>query len=68
MHLGELYARVGFIVTSMSRPAENVVAFYNMRGRFRPLRRASTNDRHVAASAGRINGAEGSKPGSLDSN
>ena len=31
-HLGELYPRVGFIVTNMSRPAENVVAFYNKRG------------------------------------
>jgi hypothetical protein len=31
-HQGELYPRVGFIVTNMSRPAENVVAFYNKRG------------------------------------
>jgi hypothetical protein len=31
-HPGELYPRVGFIVTNMSRPAENVVAFYNKRG------------------------------------
>ena len=31
-HPGELYPRVGFIVTNMARPAENVVAFYNMRG------------------------------------
>jgi Transposase DDE domain group 1 len=30
---GELYPRAGFIVTKMSRPAENVVAFYNKRGR-----------------------------------
>src|ERR1700676_4503416 len=29
---GELYPRVGFTVTNMSRPAENVVAFYNKRG------------------------------------
>src|ERR1700726_3511848 len=29
---GELYPRVGFIVTNMSRPSENVVAFYNKRG------------------------------------
>jgi Transposase domain (DUF772) len=29
---GELYPRVGFIVTNMSRPAENVAAFYNKRG------------------------------------
>jgi hypothetical protein len=28
---GELYPRVGFIVTNLSRPAERVVAFYNQR-------------------------------------
>jgi hypothetical protein len=31
-HPGELYPRVGFIVTNMARPAENIVAFYNKRG------------------------------------
>jgi Transposase DDE domain group 1 len=31
-HPGELYPRVGFIVTNMTRPPENVVAFYNKRG------------------------------------
>ena len=31
-HPGELYPRVGFIVTNQSRPAERVVAFYNHRG------------------------------------
>ncbi|WP_051134345.1 IS1380 family transposase [Methylocystis sp. ATCC 49242] len=31
-HVGELYPRVGFIVTNMARRAENVVAFYNKRG------------------------------------
>jgi hypothetical protein len=31
-HPGELYPRVGFIVTNMARPAANVVAFYNKRG------------------------------------
>jgi hypothetical protein len=31
-HPGELYPRVGFIVTNMSRPAERVVPFYNKRG------------------------------------
>ena len=31
-HPGELYPRVGFIVTNMSRPAECVGAFYNKRG------------------------------------
>jgi hypothetical protein len=32
-HPGELYPRVGFIVTNMSRPAERVVAFYAKRGK-----------------------------------
>ncbi len=31
-HPGELYARVGFIVTNLSRPAERIVGFYNQRG------------------------------------
>jgi len=31
-HPGELYPRVGFIVTNLSRPAERVVGFYNRRG------------------------------------
>jgi hypothetical protein len=31
-HPGELYPRVGFIVTNLSRPAERVVVFYNGRG------------------------------------
>src|SRR5262249_35747251 len=31
-HPGELYPRVGFIVTNMSRPAERVVAYYTKRG------------------------------------
>ena len=30
-HPGELYPRVGFIVTNLSRPADRVVAFYNTR-------------------------------------
>ena len=29
---GELYPRVGFVVTNLGRPAERVVAFYNRRG------------------------------------
>ncbi len=29
---GELFARVGFIVTNLSKKAENVVSFYNQRG------------------------------------
>ena len=31
-HSGELYPRVGFIVTNLSRPTERVVAFYDHRG------------------------------------
>jgi len=31
-HPGELYPRVGFVVTNMSRPAERMVMFYNHRG------------------------------------
>ncbi len=31
-HPDELYPRVGFIVTNLSRPAKRVVAFYNQRG------------------------------------
>src|SRR6266568_3966283 len=31
-HPGELYPRVGFIVTNMSRQPERVAAFYNKRG------------------------------------
>jgi len=31
-HPGELYPRVGFIVTNLVRPAERVIAFYNQRG------------------------------------
>lgn len=31
-HPGDLYPRVGFIVTNLSRKAERVVAFYNQRG------------------------------------
>jgi hypothetical protein len=31
-HPGELYPRVGFIVTNPARPAERVVTFYNQRG------------------------------------
>jgi DDE family transposase len=31
-HQGELYPRVGFLVTNLKRPAERVVRFYNGRG------------------------------------
>ncbi len=36
-HSGELYPRVGFIVTNLSRPAERVVAFYNQRDHCRAM-------------------------------
>ena len=31
-HPGELYPRIGIIITNLTRPAERVVAFYNLRG------------------------------------
>jgi Transposase DDE domain group 1 len=31
-HQGELYPRVGFIVTNLARPAKGAVKFYNGRG------------------------------------
>jgi hypothetical protein len=31
-HKGELFPRVGFIVTNLARPAKRVVRFYNQRG------------------------------------
>ena len=31
-HSGDLYPRVGFIVTNLSRPVERVVTFFNHRG------------------------------------
>jgi hypothetical protein len=31
-HNGELFPRVGFIVTNLGRPAKRVVRFYNQRG------------------------------------
>ena len=31
-HQGELFPRVGFIVTNLTRPAKRVVGFYNQRG------------------------------------
>jgi hypothetical protein len=44
-HPGELYPRVGFIVTSLSRPAERIVAFYNQRG---------TAEQHIKEGKGAI--------------
>src|SRR3990172_1511208 len=45
-HPGELYPRVGFIVTNLSRPAERVVAFYNQR---------STAEQHIKERKNAIN-------------
>src|SRR5262249_19851 len=65
-HPGELYPRVGFIGTNMSRPAERVVAFYNKRGtceqgikegKGRSAAGASKVGRHVDAE--RFRGFEG---------
>ena len=53
-HSGELYPRVGFIVTNLSRPAERVVAFYNQRGTAEmsgPLRRARLRRRGITSMA-----------------
>jgi hypothetical protein len=44
-HPGELYPRVGFIVTNLARPAERVVAFYNHRG---------TAEQHIKEGKGAI--------------
>jgi hypothetical protein len=46
-HPGELYPRVGFIVTNLARPAERVVAFYNHRG---------TCEQYIKEGKGRSNG------------
>jgi len=50
---GELYPRVGFIVTNLRRPARKVVAFYNQRG---------TAEQWILAIAPRVWAA----PGDLD--
>jgi hypothetical protein len=47
-HPGELYPRVGFIVTNLARSAGRVVAFYNQ-----VERRSSTSKRARARSSGR---------------
>ena len=39
-HRGELYPRVGFIVTNLKRPAERVVKFYHGRGAAEKIHRA----------------------------
>jgi hypothetical protein len=42
-HLGELYPRLGLIVTNMTRPAERVVMFYNHRGAAEQVRKEDKN-------------------------
>jgi len=49
-HPGELYPRVGFIVTNLARPAERVVACYNQRG---------TAERGIKEDKARSNGGGG---------
>ncbi len=44
-HPGELFPRVGFIVTNLSRRSKNVVAFYNQRG---------TAEQHIKEGKGAI--------------
>jgi DDE family transposase len=44
-HPGELYPRVGFVVTNLARPVERVVAFYNQRG---------TAEQHIKEGKGAI--------------
>jgi hypothetical protein len=51
-HPGELYPRVGFIVTNMSRPAERVVAFYNKRGTCEQWIKEGLQSRQFLADAG----------------
>ena len=45
-HPGELFPRIGFIVTNLSRPAERVVAFYNRHG---------TAEQHIKGGKNAIN-------------
>jgi hypothetical protein len=49
-HPGELYPRVGFIVTNLSRPAERVVWFYNQRGKAEQHTQVPRQRRPAAAS------------------
>ena len=44
-HPGELFPRVGFIVTNLTRRPESVVAFYNQRG---------TAEQHIKEGKGAI--------------
>ena len=48
-HPGELYPRVGFIVTNLSRLAERVVALYNKRGTLRAMDQARQGSDQVDA-------------------
>ena len=53
-HPGELYPRVGFIVTNLSRPADRVVAFYNKRGRCEQWIAIRYCALHAAIASGRV--------------
>jgi hypothetical protein len=46
-HPGELYPRVGFIITNLARPVERLVAFYNHRSTW-----SSTSKKARARSSG----------------
>ena len=43
-HPGELYPRVDFIVTDLSRPAERLVVFYNQPGKAEQYIKEGKND------------------------
>ena len=65
-HPGELYPRVGFIITNLSCSAERVVAFYNKREQWNQIRQGcdkldaavlpnvATNAVRLAASCARL--------------
>src|SRR5438132_9798650 len=55
-HPGELYPRVGFLVTNLHRPAKKVVAFYNGRGTAEQWRAASAARRLASGHAEPENG------------
>ena len=56
-HPGELFPRVGFIVTNLSRPAERLVPFYNQRG---------TTDQYISKGKNAINWTRLSRHGFRD--
>src|SRR5271155_1662898 len=56
-HPGELYPRVGFIVTNLARPVERLVAFYNHRG---------TCEQYIKESKGAVKWTRLCSPGWVD--